>query len=512
MALGTTPTATKVKDTWNQFLEPERESAPGDYIAEWLRRQVKAGIEVVSDYARVAKERVVVLSSGKSFLDQGGAAVQAPILAKKIACNAVDLDIAVTQQLAHLASLNAQDLHFAVDPSKRRAVAAAADAYARAGELLATGLPPAPEWGSNVERDAGMIMQFRLAKASLGSYVGISGMTAISQQQPAAAAPAGARLAEPTIDDLIAELFRLQDLNANGVLEEEELVKLNEKVHILHYGRGTDMEEVRRKYKGVFRDKLDAHGRPVPLEVFHKYMKQVLVQLDTDPRAQTMILEQFIAEAESAREAFRFQSFASFSDAPFLSKLGIERPEPIPERRPEPIPEQHLTPIASRTSSGSTSAFASAAPSGCGGAGASSGGYAAAPSPCGSSADRGVVAAGGGGCAVSRGSSGVGVGGLAPMGDLQPLPPHASASASGAGAPRASRAATRKPVPYVKGERVQVWSNSKKQWLDGSVEDIFETDTFAQGYAVRAGTFKVVSPAGMKWITPDQASEVRKMT
>lgn len=39
---------------------------------------------------------------------------------------------------------------------------------------------------------------------------------------------------------LIAELFSLQDLNSDGFLDEEELVKLNEKIAMLHYGRDID--------------------------------------------------------------------------------------------------------------------------------------------------------------------------------------------------------------------------------------------------------------------------------
>ena len=30
--------------------------------------------------------------------------------------------------------------------------------------------------------------------------------------------------------------FRKQDLNGNGVLEEEELIKLNQKIAMMHYG------------------------------------------------------------------------------------------------------------------------------------------------------------------------------------------------------------------------------------------------------------------------------------
>jgi len=55
-------------------------------------------------------------------------------------------------------------------------------------------------------------------------------------------------------------------------------------------------------------------------------MVQVLNDVDKDPRAQEMILEQFIAEAESARDAFRFQSFASASDFAFMPSTAASPP------------------------------------------------------------------------------------------------------------------------------------------------------------------------------------------
>lgn len=426
-------------------------SAPGEYVAEWLQRKAQAGLDVAKEYVRVAKDRVDVLSSGKKFLDQGGAAVQEPILAKKVATSAIDLDIALMQQLAHLARVNAEEMHFSLDPWKRQACARAAESYGHAEKILNAGPPLAPTWGSDIERDAGMIMQFRLAKAHLGRYVGLAGVSVFTVgQQPTSAAGAGS-MSDPTIEELICELFRLHDLNANGVLEEDELVKLNEKVAILHYGRDTDMAVVRAKYKALFRDKLSANGEPVPLEVFSKYMINLLTQLDTDPRAQVMILEQFIAEAESAREAFRFQSLASFSDAPFLSKLGIERP----------LPTSSVAPTSGVPNSIGTLAPPALAP---------------APAP--------FIAA----CPAATATRRLGVDGGA-----------ADGGTNGRG------------IQYTKGERIQVWSNSKQAWLDGNVQEAFETDTWSQGYAVPAGTIRVVSPAGTKWIMPQQASEVRKV-
>eukprot|EP00928_Gymnodinium_smaydae_P007735 TRINITY_DN12768_c0_g1_i3.p1 TRINITY_DN12768_c0_g1~~TRINITY_DN12768_c0_g1_i3.p1 ORF type:complete len:475 (+),score=131.15 TRINITY_DN12768_c0_g1_i3:69-1493(+) len=455
--------AEQAREAWNHYLDGDRDRAPGDYIAEWLHRHAQAGLDVAMDYARLAQERVGVLSAGKSFLDQGGAAVQAPILAKKTACNAVEQDSALLQQLTHLSRLNAQEMHFAVDPAKHDACARAAHVYAQAVELLkghGAELPPAPTWGSKVEQDAGMIMQFRVAKADIGKYVGLASSPIALGPSPAAkSSSAAAAPPQRSSEELIRELFRLHDLNANGVLEEEELVKLNEKVHLLHYGKDAGLQEVRTKYRDLFRGRLDARGKPVAFEVFERYMREVLLELDTDPRAQIMILEQFIAEAESAREAFRFQSLASVSDAPFLAHLGIERP-----------------PVNTAAGDGRTPAAAAATPA-----------SASSPGSRDGNAGKGGYSGGEG---AETGKT-------------------AAAAAGGSAAAEAARKVVR--VPYKKGDAIQVWSNSKKTWLDGSVQEVYETDTWSQGYAVPAGTIKVVSKAGSKWIMPKQASEVRKL-
>jgi len=125
------------------------------------------------------------------------------------------------------------------------------------------------------------------------------------------------------LEEMMSVLFRLHDLNSNGLLEEEELVQLNSKVAMLHYGKDTDLVAVKAKYRALFREKLDAEGRPVPYPIFRRYVLQVLDGLDPDPLAQEMIVEQFSAEARSARAVFHVDSFASSSDQKFLSKLSI---------------------------------------------------------------------------------------------------------------------------------------------------------------------------------------------
>eukprot|EP00746_Dinoflagellata_sp_MGD_P005423 gnl/MRDRNA2_/MRDRNA2_110485_c0_seq1.p1 gnl/MRDRNA2_/MRDRNA2_110485_c0~~gnl/MRDRNA2_/MRDRNA2_110485_c0_seq1.p1 ORF type:complete len:216 (-),score=48.23 gnl/MRDRNA2_/MRDRNA2_110485_c0_seq1:177-824(-) len=125
------------------------------------------------------------------------------------------------------------------------------------------------------------------------------------------------------VDEKLRELFNLHDLKGDGFLEEQELVKLNEKIAMLHYGSNTDKQVVKAKYQELFRTKLDREGQPVPYSVFHTYMHQLLNDIDSSLHAQEMILEQFIAEAQSGRMAFyTCASFQSLSDEPFLPRLS----------------------------------------------------------------------------------------------------------------------------------------------------------------------------------------------
>merc|ERR1719195_165768 len=125
-------------------------------------------------------------------------------------------------------------------------------------------------------------------------------------------------------EQMIQELFRLHDLNSNGFLEEDELVQLNTKVAMLHHGKDVDLSAVKAKYRTLFREKLDPGGRPVPYSIFRRYVIEVLDGLDPDPRAQEMVLEQFAAEARSARAVFHAPSFASTTDMTFMSQQSIQ--------------------------------------------------------------------------------------------------------------------------------------------------------------------------------------------
>jgi len=105
------------------------------------------------------------------------------------------------------------------------------------------------------------------------------------------------------IDILTRELFRIHDLNGNGLLEESELIDLNEKIAMLHHGSEINTGEVRRKYQDLFRTKMDPQGCAVAFNKFQEYAQELLDGLDADPEAQEMMLEQFVAEALSGREA-----------------------------------------------------------------------------------------------------------------------------------------------------------------------------------------------------------------
>jgi len=125
------------------------------------------------------------------------------------------------------------------------------------------------------------------------------------------------------IEHLLRELFRLHDLNSNGLLEIEELVQLNSKVALLHHGKDTNLAAVKARYRRLFKERLDPNGRPVSYQIFRRYVVQVLNGIDPDPAAQEMMLEQFVAEAKSARAVFHVRSFASNADKAFLPHLSF---------------------------------------------------------------------------------------------------------------------------------------------------------------------------------------------
>jgi len=120
------------------------------------------------------------------------------------------------------------------------------------------------------------------------------------------------------LEELMQELFRLHDLNGNGMLEENELVQLNTKIKLLHHGKHADRQAVKDEFRALFRQHLDPDGKPVCYQVFRRYMFRVLDGLDRQLAAQEMIMEHFLEEAKSAHAVFRLPSFASVSDAALL--------------------------------------------------------------------------------------------------------------------------------------------------------------------------------------------------
>mmetsp|Transcript_41397 Transcript_41397/g.133497 ORF Transcript_41397/g.133497 Transcript_41397/m.133497 type:complete len:263 (-) Transcript_41397:254-1042(-) len=121
-----------------------------------------------------------------------------------------------------------------------------------------------------------------------------------------------------SLDEMIAQLFNLQDLNQNGFLEESEFVQLNKKVAMLHHGKDVDKEAVKAKFQTLFRTSLDSAGQPVPFQTFRQHIHAVLRGIDKDKWAQSLILEQWISEAGLARHSFSIPSMQSLSDLPFL--------------------------------------------------------------------------------------------------------------------------------------------------------------------------------------------------
>ncbi|CAE7856748.1 CKL4 [Symbiodinium microadriaticum] len=133
------------------------------------------------------------------------------------------------------------------------------------------------------------------------------------------------RMNKPRRDSLLEELFAAHDLNKNGLLEELELIQLNKKIVLLHYGRNADLDAVKSKYQDIFRRNLSTTGEPVNFPVFRDYLHQVLNSIDPDPTAQEMILEQWLAEAQAARLMFHMPSVMSVSDLPFLSTISFDQ-------------------------------------------------------------------------------------------------------------------------------------------------------------------------------------------
>eukprot|EP00931_Biecheleriopsis_adriatica_P073732 TRINITY_DN47967_c0_g1_i1.p1 TRINITY_DN47967_c0_g1~~TRINITY_DN47967_c0_g1_i1.p1 ORF type:complete len:237 (+),score=44.70 TRINITY_DN47967_c0_g1_i1:28-711(+) len=143
------------------------------------------------------------------------------------------------------------------------------------------------------------------------------------------------------LEAMMQELFRLHDLNANGTLEEVELVKLNEKIAILHCGADADRALVRNRFSTIFRAELDPEGQPVPYSRFRRYMFRMLDAVDPDEPTQAMIMDQFIAEADLAIASFP----KSLKARPgFLGALPVPLPQPPQVRGASMGPSGNILP------------------------------------------------------------------------------------------------------------------------------------------------------------------------
>eukprot|EP00445_Apocalathium_hangoei_P004352 CAMPEP_0203866152 /NCGR_PEP_ID=MMETSP0359-20131031/15779_1 /ASSEMBLY_ACC=CAM_ASM_000338 /TAXON_ID=268821 /ORGANISM="Scrippsiella Hangoei, Strain SHTV-5" /LENGTH=191 /DNA_ID=CAMNT_0050784191 /DNA_START=30 /DNA_END=605 /DNA_ORIENTATION=- len=112
--------------------------------------------------------------------------------------------------------------------------------------------------------------------------------------------PTARSLCATSVERLIEQLFRLHDLNSDGALAESELVVLNQAVAFLHHGASVDFDEVATRFSELFR-KLSPEGHPLTFATFREHVHQVLIGIDSNPMGQEMMIEQFVAEAESAR-------------------------------------------------------------------------------------------------------------------------------------------------------------------------------------------------------------------
>lgn len=458
----TPATQRKAKNAWNGWLD-ERDLAPGEVISNWLKRHTQKGLALAAEYAKAgydkALERADQAWSARSLLDSGSPAKEA--LEVKQQCDrVVEADAALLQMLTELSMQYKEEAKFPKNADDGKAIAFWASRYGQAAEMLAK--PPSGPQRSAVEQDAMTLQQLRDAQSRMANkFMGTPALP--SQGAPGTAGYVGAASsrssvskakAEERVDELLQKLFELHDLKANGVLEEDELIKMNEKVSLLHYGKDkTDKNAIREKFRGVFREQLDAEGRPVPFSVFRRYMQGLLAGVDADPDAQVMMVEQFIAEAETARQAFRIPSLASESDHLFLP-AG----HPAAPSSSTPPPRGPPTTLADRV------------------------------------AKEGATKQGGS----------LPVGRQPESGALEDQPATFGPATSKTSGSTTSREVD---VPFQKGERLQVWSNSKNSWRDGEVLEAFPVACKAEGFAVPAGTVKVSFDAGtVKWVMPGQAT------
>jgi len=144
------------------------------------------------------------------------------------------------------------------------------------------------------------------------------------------------------LEELMKKLFEVQDVDQNGTLEERELVQLNKKIALAHYGEGADLVAVQKRFQELYRTKLATEGQPGFYRAFRRYVLEVLEELDPDVRAQRPILEQLIAEATMGRELILDPRFRTASDeslvASLIARVAADGSQPAQTWRPVPQP------------------------------------------------------------------------------------------------------------------------------------------------------------------------------
>merc|ERR1712217_428103 len=59
---------------------------------------------------------------------------------------------------------------------------------------------------------------------------------------------------------------------------------------------------------------------------------------------------------------------------------------------------------------------------------------------------------------------------------------------------------------YLKGQKVRLWSDTKHEWMEGIVKNVFTASGSWDNFAVPTGVVQVESKFGVKFITPEQMS------
>lgn len=98
--------------------------------------------------------------------------------------------------------------------------------------------------------------------------------------------------------------------------------------------------------------------------------------------------------------------------------------------------------------------------------------------------------------------------GASPMSpQMSPLSPHGVPCGVGA-CLRGPRSPVESPqfAAFVPGEVVEVFSKSRQEWLQGTVVDFAQCDGTVDGIVIPAGSVKVSTPAGVKWILSREVS------